>query len=34
MNYEHSAVESKWHKYWEDNKTFRTDGWDFSKPKY
>ena len=32
--YEHSAVESKWQKYWEDNKTFHTDVWDFSKPKY
>jgi len=32
--YEHSAVESKWQKYWEDNKTFATDVWDFSKPKY
>ena len=27
-------VEKKWCKYWEDNKTFKTDIWDFSKPKY
>ena len=34
MNYEHSNIEAKWQKYWEDNKTFKTDVWDFSKPKY
>ena len=33
-NYEFSAIEKKWQKYWEDNKTFHTDVWDFSKPKY
>ena len=33
-NYEHSAIEAKWHKYWEENNTFATDVWDFSKPKY
>ncbi len=27
-------AEKKWNKYWEDNKTFKTDVWDFSKPKY
>lgn len=32
--YNHSEVEQKWQKFWEDNKTFRTDVWDFSKPKY
>ena len=32
--YNHKEVESKWKKYWEDNKTFETDVWDFSKPKY
>ena len=32
--YEHAAVEAKWHKYWEENNTFATDVWDFSKPKY
>ena len=34
MIYDHSAVEAKWQKYWEENKTFHTDVWDFSKPKY
>ena len=34
MNYEHSNIEAKWQKYWEDNHTFKTDVWDFSKPKY
>jgi len=32
--YNHTVVEEKWKKYWEDNKTFETDVWDFSKPKY
>ena len=27
-------IESKWRKYWEDNNTFKTDVWDFSKPKF
>lgn len=34
MKYNHSEVEKKWQKYWEDNQTFKTDVWDFSKPKY
>ena len=34
MNYEHSNIEAKWQKYWEENETFKTDVWDFSKPKY
>ena len=34
MHYDHSAVEKKWHEYWEKNETFKTDVWDFSKPKY
>ena len=33
-NYEYSAIEAKWQKYWEENNTFHTDVWDFSKPKY
>ena len=33
-NYEYSAIEKKWQAYWEANKTFHTDVWDFSKPKY
>ena len=34
MNYEHSNIEAKWQRYWEENNTFKTDVWDFSKPKY
>ena len=34
MNYEHSNIEAKWQKYWAENETFKTDVWDFSKPKY
>lgn len=30
----HKEIEKKWNKYWEENKTFKTDIWDFSKPKY
>ena len=32
--YNFSKVEKKWQKYWEDNKTFKTDTSDFSKPKF
>ena len=32
--YNYTKIEKKWQKYWEDNKTFKTDVWDFSKPKY
>jgi len=32
--YNHSQFEEKWKKYWEENKTFKTDVWDFSKPKF
>ena len=32
MEYIHSEIEKKWQKYWEDNSTFKTDVWDFSKP--
>lgn len=32
--YNHKEIENKWRKYWDDNKTFKTDIWDFSKPKY
>ncbi len=32
--YNHRKVEQKWQKYWEENETFKTDVWDFSKPKY
>lgn len=32
--YNHLAIEEKWQNYWEENETFKTDVWDFSKPKY
>ena len=32
--YNHKVIEKKWQKYWDDNKTFKTDIRDFSKPKY
>lgn len=32
--YNHRLVEQKWQKYWEDHQTFKTDVWDFSKPKF
>ena len=34
MSYNFTQIEKKWQKYWEDNKTFYTDVWDFSKPKF
>ncbi len=34
MSYNFSEIEKKWQKYWDENKTFYTDVWDFSKPKY
>ena len=32
--YNHKTIEKKWQKYWDEHKTFKTDVWDFSKPKY
>lgn len=32
--YDFKEVEEKWQKYWGENKIFKTDSWDFSKPKY
>ncbi len=32
--YDHKSIEAKWQKKWEDNKTYKTDAYDFSKPKY
>lgn len=32
--YNHREIESKWQKYWEEHETFKTDVWDFSKPKF
>ena len=34
MSFDHKQIEPKWQKYWEDNKTFKTDTSDFSKLKY
>ena len=34
MRYEPENIEKKWQKYWEEHETFKTDVWDFSKPKY
>ena len=34
MSYDHKRIETKWQKVWEVNKTFATDAWDFSKPKF
>ena len=34
MSYNFREIEQKWQKYWEDHKTFYTDIWDFSKPKF
>ena len=34
MSYNHEITEAKWKKYWEENKTFKTDAYDFSKPKF
>ena len=34
MSYNFKEIEKKWQNYWEENKTFYTDVWDFSKPKY
>jgi leucyl-tRNA synthetase len=32
--YNSKVVEKKWQKLWEEHQTFKTDVWDFSKPKY
>lgn len=32
--YDFKNVEKKWQEYWLKNETFKTDVWDFSKPKY
>ena len=34
MSYNFKEIEQKWQDYWDENKTFYTDVWDFSKPKY
>ena len=32
--YNYKDIEKKWRIYWEENDTFHTDVWDFSKPKF
>jgi len=32
--YNPKEIEPKWQQYWEKNQTFKTDVWDFSKPKF
>lgn len=32
--YNFSEIEKKWQQYWEEHETFKTDVWDFSKPKF
>ena len=34
MAYNFQEIEKKWQNYWDDNNTFKTDVWDFSKPKF
>ena len=34
QEYNHIEIENKWKKYWKENQTFKTDVWDFSKPKF
>ena len=34
MRYDHTQIEKKWQEYWKEHETFKTDLWDFSKPKY
>ena len=34
MGYNFTEIEKKWQNYWDEHKTFYTDVWDFSKPKF
>ena len=34
MGYDYKKIEPKWQKVWEENKTYKCDVYDFSKPKY
>lgn len=34
MGYDFKTIEAKWQRYWEENRTYRCDTHDFSKPKY
>ena len=30
MPFDHTKIEPKWQKYWDENKTFKTDCYEFS----
>lgn len=32
--FDFKTIDKKWQKFWDDNKTFETDVYDFTKPKY
>ena len=32
--YDYANIEKKWQKYWDEHEIFKTDVWDFSKPKF
>ena len=32
--YNHKEIDKKWQNIWDENQTFKTDVWDFSKPKF
>ncbi len=34
MEYKFQEIEKKWQNFWNENETFKTDVWDFSKPKF
>lgn len=34
MSFNHLEIEPKWQKIWDEKQVFRTDAWDFSKPKF
>ena len=34
MAFDHKKIEAKWQQHWDEHQTFKTDGYDFSKPKY
>ena len=34
MKYDHIKIEKEWQRYWDLHETFKTDVWDFSKPKF
>ena len=34
MSYNFQEIERKWQEYWDKNETFKTNVWDFSKPKF